>query len=148
MQEIRTILCPVDFSKASDHALSYAHDLAKLLNANLHIVYVWQPLLYAMGDGVIIPAGEFISQLLSELNDKLNRLTTQYQEQGIKVTSELVEGVPYEGIVNIAQKHPAELIVMGTHGRTGFTHFMVGSVTERVVRISPVPVLTVRGTTI
>lgn len=146
MLEIRTVLCPVDFSTASDRALSYTIDLAKLLNAKVHIIHVWQPLLYALGDGVIIPAGEFINQLVSELNDKLNSVISQHQGQGIEVTGALVEGVPYDGIIQVAQQHPAELIVMGTHGRKGFTHFMLGSVAERVVRTSPVPVVTVRET--
>jgi nucleotide-binding universal stress UspA family protein len=144
MREIHTILCPVDFSDASEHALEYAIDLARKLNANIHIMHAWQPVLYAMGDGVIIPTSEFISALMTDLKDKTNALVEQYQGRGVSVSGELLEGIPYEEIVRAAQKLPAELIVMGTHGRSGLVHFMLGSIAERVVRTSPVPVLTVR----
>lgn len=144
MPEIRTILCPVDFSDASGHALDYAMDLAKKLHAGIHIVHAWQPTLYAMGDGVIIPSSDVITDLMINLKNKTTALVEQYQGRGISITGELLEGIPYEEIVKTAQKLPAELIVMGTHGRSGFVHLMLGSITERVIRTSPVPVLTVR----
>lgn len=147
MPDIRTILCPVDFSPASDHALSYAVGLAKKLKADIHIVHVWQPILYALGDGIVIPDSEVIKQMLADINARLDGLVGQYQKSGVKVSRAILEGVPYVEIVKIAEHHPVDLIVMGTHGRTGFSHLLLGSITERVARTSPIPVMTVRPET-
>lgn len=142
MLEIRTILSPVDFSETSDHALDYAVELAQKLGAQVHIIHVWQPLTYAVADGVYIPTSEHLSNQVFDLQEKLDKQVARYADRG--VTGRLIEGVPYMTIVQTAEEMKADLIVMGTHGRTGLMHLLLGSVAERVVRLSPIPVLTLR----
>ncbi len=144
MPEIRTILSPLDFSETSDHALDYAIELAQKLGAQVHIIHVWQPLTYAVADGVYIPTSEHLSNHVFDLQGKLDKQLARYADRGVVLQGSLVEGVPYTTIVQTAEEMKADLIVMGTHGRTGLMHLLLGSVAERVVRLSPIPVLTVR----
>jgi nucleotide-binding universal stress UspA family protein len=69
------------------------------------------------------------------------------QEAGLQGDSAIVEGIPFQVIINTAESMDVDLIVMGTHGRTGLTHALMGSVAEKVVRLAPCPVLVTRGTT-
>lgn len=141
---IRSILCPVDFSATSEDALRYAVSLAATLGAGeLHVLHVHQPVMAAFPDGMVLPdiVGEARRHAARELEDICKR----YSAHDVNVIPHLDEGVPYQVIVARARTLGADLIVLGTHGRGGLTHFVLGSVAERVVRASDVPVCTVRG---
>jgi nucleotide-binding universal stress UspA family protein len=69
------------------------------------------------------------------------------QQAGLQADSAIVEGIPFQVIIDTAESRDVDLIVMGTHGRTGLTHVLMGSVAEKVVRLAPCPVLVTRGTT-
>ena len=143
MAAIRTILCPIDFSACSERAVLYAMDLARQFGASVHLVHAWQMPVYAFPDGAIILGPEVVSQITNELQRSLDATIKRHEDQGVAIKGHLVQGVPDREIGRMAGEIGAELIVMGTHGRTGLGHLVLGSVAERVVRTCPVPVLTV-----
>lgn len=141
MPPIERILCPVDFSPGSDRALEYAASLAEKLRAQLHILHVYQIPVYALPDGALLPGPEFSARLTDDVQNALRDLKERLGS--LEPTTHMVEGIPHNQITKCAEDFGAQLIVMGTHGRTGLERFLVGSVAERVVRTSKVPVITV-----
>lgn len=141
MPEIRRILCPVDFSEPSETALDYAIDLAKKFGADVQLVHVYQLPVYALPDGAMMAGPEFTTKVTTELSRALTELAEG--KSGVKLETHLVEGIPYKEVVRLSEELKADLVVMGTHGRTGLKHLLLGSVAERVVRSSKVPVITV-----
>ncbi|MBI3030987.1 MAG: universal stress protein [Candidatus Rokubacteria bacterium] len=139
----RRILVPVDFSASSDHALDEAVRLAKQLDARLWILHVveiplpgWPVYGREFSPEALIEKGrEGAAQQLEVLASRVSPLEV---EPLVRV------GTPFVEIIAAAREIGADLIVMGTHGRTGLAHALIGSVTEKVVRASPCPVLTIR----
>jgi nucleotide-binding universal stress UspA family protein len=143
MTKIETILAPTDFSETAEWAVAYALDLARRLDASLHLVHV---VAYPIDVGGWPEAyGTTLAGLREELKqDAALRLAKRAKSiTGIKVSTDLREGSPARAIVDAARDRKCDLIVMGTHGSGGFTHLLLGSVAERVVRTAPCPVLTV-----
>jgi nucleotide-binding universal stress UspA family protein len=145
---IKRILVPIDFSAASLRALDEAVVLARSLNARLSAVFVLGPLHYpytiefmgsAVGLGLIVDAQR--KWALQEMAKLVARLA----KRGVKCNALIEHGTPHERIVETARRVRANLIVMSTHGRTGLSHVMLGSVAERVVRTAPCSVLIVPG---
>jgi len=145
MPEFKRILVPVDFSPASDHALEYALDLAERLGAEVHIAHAYQLPVYALPDGGVMVGPEFVARLSEASQSSLNEMAARHSDRGLTLHKHLVDGPAHLEIERLATDIPADLVVMGTHGRTGVKHFLLGSVAERVVRICPVPVITVRS---
>lgn len=143
MPAIHRIVCPVDFSESSERAAQYAVGLARQLGAGLHFVHAWQMPVYAFPDGAVILGPDVVAQITEELQRSLDALIERHRQPELALTGHLVQGLADREIVRVAGELGAELIVMGTHGRTGLPHLFLGSVAERVVRTSPVPVLTV-----
>jgi nucleotide-binding universal stress UspA family protein len=139
---IRSVLCPIDFSACSEEALRYAVSFAERAGASdVHLVHVLQPPLSLLpsGDPISGPNAEERARVARELESEAKR----YSVHGVAVTPHLVDGVPYETIAHLAESLGVDLIVIGTHGRHGVMHALLGSVAERVVRLSPVPVCVV-----
>ncbi|MCS6857564.1 MAG: universal stress protein [Deltaproteobacteria bacterium] len=134
----RSILCPIDFSEASQRALGLACDLAQVFSAEVHVIHVYQLSAYAS------PNSGLARDLESQVRRELEQFVGPAVQRGIPVRTGLRMGIPYVEIVEAAREIPADLIVMGTTGKTGLQHFLLGSVAERVVRSAEVPVLTVR----
>jgi nucleotide-binding universal stress UspA family protein len=128
---IRTILHPTDFSAQSEYALSSACSLARDHQAKLIMLHVTTP-----------TQDPWFKEDLEELRRKLNQWHAE--ETGVAVERELAEGIPFEGILQVAANSQCDLIVMGTHGRSGLGRALLGSVAEQVVRRAPCPVLTVK----
>jgi universal stress protein A len=143
---INHILVPVDFSSYADHALAYALALAKTLQARLTLLHVIEPLPLSRDVTTAFPEA-YLNELESTAQHKLEQVLTQVQDAGLHATTAIAHGVPFQGIVDTARQQHVDLIVMGTHGRTGLRHVLVGSVAEKVVRLAPCPVLVTRGTT-
>lgn len=141
MPDIRTILCPVDFSSASDDSFAFARELAARLGAHIHLVHVFPLPVFTAPDGPVMVGADYTARVTAELGSALTKLAAVETE--VPIQTHLLEGVPFQEIVALAARLPADLIVIGTHGRTGLRHLLLGSVAERVVRTSPVPVLTV-----
>lgn len=149
MSGIHSILVPTDFSPASDIALQYAIDMAQRLGARIHLLHVVDDASFAMAypDGVFVPdVPELRARLVQEATDQLQKPVTRLAATGVMTTSEVLVGTPARAIVQGATARGSDLIVMGTHGRGAFAHFVLGSVAERVVRTAHCPVLTVRDT--
>jgi universal stress protein A len=145
---IKRILVPIDFSEASLQALDYAIDFGKPLAPEFVVLFVVEPLYYATPADLYGPAAN-LSMLLEEQRrigrEQLGRLAADLQKRRLRARTLLQMGVPYQVIVDTAKKMKADLIVMATHGRTGLSHMLMGSVAEKVVRSAACPVLTVRG---
>ena len=149
MPNFNKILAPSDFSEDSKLALGYALTLAQKFSSEIIVVHVDQPLAPVMvselNPGLDVSTMNRIAEeqrllALKELDDTVGRL----RESGVKTRGLMRVGAPFLEIIHAAQSEVADLIVMGTHGRTGLAHVLMGSVAERVVNKAPCPVLTVR----
>jgi universal stress protein A len=143
MGSAKKILCPVDFSPGSENAVAKARELARALNAELELVHAYQLPVLALPDSSITVSPTYVAELTNRAQQELDRHASAIKQEGIAVNTRLVEGNPAEAIVERAKETDAGMIVMGTHGRSGFRRFLLGSTAERVVRTATVPVLTV-----
>jgi len=148
MTRIRRILFATDFSKASTKAFETAVSLAKSNRATLTILHVMAPFTPIMPEQYIgTQTWEEIDLQGHEWTKReLAKLTTKATKAGIRTAELVAEGEPAKQIVRAARSKKADLVVVGTHGRTGFTKFFLGSVAARVVATAQCPVVTVRGT--
>ncbi|MGH8613589.1 MAG: universal stress protein [Gammaproteobacteria bacterium] len=142
---IRSLLIPTDFSDLTEHTLDYAIGLAVALNASVEILHVhYSPALSLQNGDLTMPVDPTLEvEYEASAQQRLDKLAEKYRASGVTVSGRLLSGVPHAEIIRAAEEGGADLIVMGTHGRTGLAHLMMGSVAERVVRGSPIPVLTV-----
>jgi universal stress protein A len=141
--EFHHILAPTDLSEPSQQAIQYARELAQKFGATLVLLHVVEPPRYPI-EG--LPPSEQGGSLLADLEHLATRDLARVlaNEAEVKVVRRVVLGTPYHRIVEVAEAEKVDLIVMATHGRTGFSHLFMGSVAERVVRTAPCPVLTIR----
>jgi nucleotide-binding universal stress UspA family protein len=142
----KQILCPVDFSDFSDYAMRYAALLALKFEAHLTLLHVVAPILVPLpGDALAPPMRQAdLADIADACRERLTRIAGDFAEKGIAVACQVTSGVPYLEIIRVAEELRADMIVMGTHGRSGLVHLMIGSVAERVVRKAPCAVLTVK----
>jgi nucleotide-binding universal stress UspA family protein len=139
---IGRILCPVDFSECSEHALRWAISFAERFGADITLLHVHQPAAHAIPAVELLPEVGTDQDLRQHLSRELEALAKRYSGHGVSIEPKLSEGVPYELIVEAAKD--ADFVVIGTHGRTGMRRLLLGSIAERVIRLSPVPTCTVR----
>jgi nucleotide-binding universal stress UspA family protein len=145
MIDLRRILVPTDFSKFSDVALTYAAALAQRFGAELYLVHVVQDLALFVPDAVgVAPISPPIEQFTAAAREALGRVSRDERLKGLTVHTEVIEGTPFYEIIRFARETEIDLIVVGSHGHTGLAHVLLGSVTDKVVRKAPCPVLTVR----
>jgi universal stress protein A len=149
MPTIKRILVPVDFSSCSRVALEHAVTLAEQFGASVDVVHVWPPP-RSVGPDTVLDVFRKSSPTLGEdarasASKEMEQFLTPFQKKGtIKFRLRIECGEPYQRILEIANGGVYDLIAMGTHGRTGLSHVVMGSVAEKVVRHSLFPVLTVR----
>jgi universal stress protein A len=142
--DIRHILAPTDFSDYSKKALRNAFELAQTFGAKLSLLHVLEPAPY-LGEFTPPTMGEeLLGDLERQASAELARVLPEARQTTIAVTRAVVMGSPSLKIVETAEAEHVDLIVMATHGRTGLSHLLIGSVAERVVRTAPCPVLTIR----
>ena len=143
----RTILHPTDFSPASRAAFARAVAEARTNKAELLIVHVLSPVTPFVGDEYMSPQTytEVQRSMQAYGQKQLDRLVAKAKTAGARVRSLLLEGTTADAIVRTARSKRADVIVMGTHGRTGLGRLLMGSVAQRVVGTASCPVLTVRG---
>jgi len=144
--EIRQILAPTDFSECSKQAVAYAYALSQKFGARLLLLHVVEELPHYIGFLSPEGAATVLKHLECQARLNLAQLLPKAEDVEVEITCQAVTGTPYFKIIEIAQAEKADLIVMATHGRTGFDHFIMGSVAERVVRTAPCSVLTIRPT--
>lgn len=144
---IKRILIPVDFSDPSLQALDYAVDFARRgPKPQLSVLHVVEPVYYPMAGelyGVGYDLGNVYEEIERAAQARLSRLTAALRKRRVAVRGIMCVGTAAQGIVETAKKRKADLIILSTHGRTGLSHVVMGSVAERVVRTAPCPVLTV-----
>jgi nucleotide-binding universal stress UspA family protein len=143
----RRIMHPTDFSSASRAAFARAVALAKADRSELTLVHVMSPVMPVPGDGYISPKvyDQLAASARAWAQKQLDRLVGRAKKAGTRARGLLLEGVAHEQIVRAARRKRADLVVMGTHGRSGLAKLFLGSVASRVVGTAPCPVLTVRG---
>jgi len=141
------ILVPTDFSPPSAAALEYARILAAKFGASLRILHVIDDPTGSsefVADGYAPSTDDIRSSLLEQARTRLDHLMNLVDRSRYHAHADAVLGMPAAAIVDYASATGSELIVMGTHGRTGLAHLLMGSVAEQVVRTAFCPVLTVR----
>jgi nucleotide-binding universal stress UspA family protein len=145
MLAINNILVATDFGEAADSALDYGRELAARFGATLHVLHVAEEVAIAFGAeaySAILP--EMQEEVEAAARRRLHELTIDSDASGPRTTTAIRTGPAVYAIVDYAREHGIDLIVMGTHGRGAVAHLVLGSVAERVVRLAPCPVLTVR----
>ncbi len=145
--KMRRVLHATDFSAASSRAFKRAVDIAKASGAELLLVHVLPSVFPVVADGYVSPKvyEDLEAATRADGQKRLDRLARRARASGARVKNLLLEGVPHERIAQAARARKADMVVIGTHGRTGFAKLVLGSVASRVLAISPCPVRTVRG---
>jgi nucleotide-binding universal stress UspA family protein len=140
------ILHPSDFSAGSRPALEKAIEMAKTNRATLELLHVMRPVVSVRSTASPKMYDQRVASATARARKKMQSLVKKARSAGVKATSTIVEGVAVaDPIVRVARAKRADLIVMGTRGRTGVRRLLLGSVASRVISRSPCPVLTVRG---
>jgi nucleotide-binding universal stress UspA family protein len=146
MKPLKNILVPIDFSSHAHEAIRVAADLATRYDASVTIVNVFEPVAYAMPEGYMLFTPRQLGDLMSEYEKLLASAKRDAEAAGARrVETKQLQGVAAHAIVEFAKQHDSDLIVMGTRGRTGLPHVLLGSVAERVLRKAPCPVLGVKA---
>ncbi|MFB6302454.1 MAG: universal stress protein [Haloferacaceae archaeon] len=135
------ILVPTDGSAAAERAIEHAIDLAARYDARIHAFYVVDTSAYAALEG----AGTAVIDALEEQGEEaVDAIVEAAEGAGVPFERVIRRGSPHRNILDYVDEADVDLVVMGTHGRRGIDRYLLGSVTERVVRSAPVPVLTIR----
>ena len=140
------ILVPTDFSAPSDVALEYARSMARVFGASLHVLHVIEDATVEGGLGpetFVPPTPETRTVRMQEAIERLSHRVTADDRVALRAKSEVIFGKSSQAIVDYASDNGFDLIVMGTHGRTGIAHLLIGSVAELVVRSATCPVMTI-----
>jgi nucleotide-binding universal stress UspA family protein len=143
--EWKKILCPVDFSPASRDALQVAVEVARRFGSELTLFHAYPLPGYTLPEGTVLPSPDMLQVLAEQAERHLAEWRKIAAEMGAtSVSTAKAVGEPAAEVLEFARQGGFDLLVVGTHGRTGLAHALLGSVAERVVRRCPVPVLTVR----
>jgi nucleotide-binding universal stress UspA family protein len=145
MISLDTIVVPHDFSSHADAALQRAVDLARVTKAKIHLLHAYAlPLRSMMPEEAAVPA-EVWNAVRDDALERLETVRRKVSEQGVEAAVEVSSMFPVEATLAAAEKTGADLVALGTRGRTGLKHVLLGSIAERVVRLAPCPVLTVKA---
>lgn len=144
MRPIQRILCAVDLSEHSILVAEYAVTMAKAFNAEVNVVYAAPALTQYVGLHVSASSIEsFVGEILAGAEKSMQDFVTEYFA-GVKAKGKVLNGYAAEEILKQAKEGEADIIIMGTHGRKGIDRILFGSVAEKIVKSSPIPVMTVR----
>ncbi|NTW50972.1 MAG: universal stress protein [Chlorobiaceae bacterium] len=133
MIQLSKILCPTDYSDSSDKAVRYAIEFARRVNAHVRFLHIQEP------EGIVRKTG-----VEESISDNFKSMLHTAKKQGLHADMKIVTGVPPDAIIKHAHEWFADLIIMGSHGRTGLMRILMGSVAEAVFRSAAVPVLLVK----
>ncbi len=146
MTAFQKILVPTDGSSCSKEAIRTASELASGLGASLTLVYFFEPFKYALPEGYVVYTPEQLAEMVDHFEQMLKEAKLTAEGHGASsVHTHVLQGVAAEDVGAYAEEHGFDLIVMGTHGRGALGRMFLGSVADKVVRASNVPVMTVRA---
>ena len=134
------MLVPFDFSPYAEHAFAYALGLAQPLQARLTLLHIIDATPLGVVEGAAMLPPSYRQALERGIAQSLEELLTRVYDAGLQGETAIVQGVPFQTILDTARDKGVDLIVMGTHGRTGLPHVLMGNVAEKVVRLAPCPV--------
>ena len=143
MINLEKILCPIDFSEYSKETLKYAVSFAMKDEATLFLLHVIDMRTFE-DDLEAIRVKQIKDEITKQHKSRLLDYVTKEIRNDIKIEALVVQGIPFVEIIDISKKNKIDMIVMGSHGRTGIAHIMLGSVAEKVARKAPCPVLIVK----
>ncbi len=141
--QIDQILVPTDFSENAQHAVDYAVALAKQCSAKLHLLHTPVVPTYLLMDLSYSPGPEAVTRILNDSQEALDAQAAAIANAGVEHFTAIREGTVHEVIRDYAKEHDVDLVVVGTHGRTGVSKLMYGSVTERVIKTVHTPIIVV-----
>jgi len=141
--QINQILVPTDFSENAGHALSYAVEMAKRCSAKIHLLHTPVIPTYLLMDLSYSPGPEAVTRILNESQSALDEQAKVLANAGVEHFTAIREGTVHEVIRDYAKEHNVDLVVVGTHGRTGVSKLMYGSVTERVIKTVHTPIIVI-----
>ena len=141
--QIKQILVPTDFSENAQHAVDYAIDLAKKCSAKLHLLHTPVIPTYLLMDLSYSPGPEAVTRILNDSQEALDKQAKSLEAAGVEHFTAIREGTVHEVIRDYAKEHDVDVVVVGTHGRTGVSKLMYGSVTERVIKTVHTPIIVV-----
>ncbi len=146
MIEIERILVPTDFSEYSRNALRYATAFANSFHARLVLIHSCEHTVLGAGtEAYHFSVPEYIAKVEESERTTLEEWGEEIRRQGVAVETVFVVGPAANAIVDSAREKDVDMVIIATHGRTGFSHLMFGSTAEKVVRMAPCPVLTVKS---
>lgn len=145
MNTITRILVPLDFQPHSAEAVQRAVDLARQYAAEVVLLHVYDPAQYPMSSGDVVYSQPQLERVSAGVRARLDAVRRDVDPLGrCRISTRVVQGAPARAIVQAASDEPFDLIVMGTHGRTGVSRILLGSIAEDVMRRAPCAVLTVK----
>jgi universal stress protein A len=148
--QFKTIVLTTDLSPNADAAQPYAIELARKYDGTIFLLHVFEQDIYyasaSSGEGLAANPVEWLVEFRKQRGQQLDKAAKALQQHGVRVVHQMREGQPAQEVIELAKKEKADCIVISTHGRSGISQLVFGSVAERVVRLSPCPVLTVRPT--
>jgi nucleotide-binding universal stress UspA family protein len=146
MVSVRRVLCPVDFSDTSHAALRYAVDVCQRYDAALTLLHVYHAPGFTLPEGMVVAGADVFADVLRDVEIALARWREEAVKLGARsVATATAAGATHPEIARFADDNGFDLVVIGTHGRTGIAHALLGSTAEKVVRYAHCPVLTVRA---
>ncbi len=141
MISFKTILCPIDFGLHSKRAIDVAIDLAQQYRGTVHLFHTWQIPVYPY-TSMEVAMPDLLGPMENAATRDLAAALADAKKRMVGITASLARGEPWREILALIEASKPDLVVMGTRGRTGIQHYVLGSTAEKVVRVSPVPVLT------
>ena len=148
MLQVSRILCPIDFSDHSKVALTYAEDMARELEAELVVCHIVESAVYPAAYSAVAMAAVNVNleeDAKKAAAEALVPVVEEIRERGLACSALVDAGTASLRIVEIVEEHGIDMVVLATHGYTGLRHVLMGSTAERVVRLSPCPVLSVKS---
>lgn len=146
MIRLKRVLLPTDFSDFAGAAADYACDIAERFEAELHVLHVFEDFVAVVSPELNVSGliEDFVAQAEAAARQRIKSVPGDAWGGKLPVVRVVRAGFPFAEVIRYSREAACDLIVMGTHGRTGMAHLFLGSVAERVVRAAPCPVLTVR----
>ena len=142
----KKILFPTDFSETSEEAAKYAVSYGKEFGAKVYVLHIVNERIISEGLNLprLVSVADLEEEMTKEAKKRLQVLIPKEEAEGLDMETVIVRGEPFLEIIRFAKEKDIDLIIIGTHGRSGFEHIIFGSTAEKVVRKAPCPVLSVR----